>query len=446
MKVMSARLARRWEIYGAVLIFLGLFYWLFRHVVSLLEVSKGHREASWIYVFAFGLLLVQVILCYFEKTYKTTAEQQAKLDEASLVVNVPVYNEDPSALQSCLNSLMNQSRVPDLIFVVDDGSTVDYSDTQEWFEQAATEASVAFKWERQPNAGKRHAQGRTVRATPEADFYLTIDSDAILDYHACEEGLKPFVNPEIHSVAGVVMVSNRVNLLTKMSDLWFVLGQLVDRSSMSAVGSVLVNSGCIAFYRGEMLRKNLDGYLNEYFFGRAVELSDDSMLTIYALMEGKAVQQPTAFAFTLMPENYSHHRRQYLRWMRGAFIRAWWRFKYLPLTSPSYWLHLFGWVQMALSTLVFSVLFIYTPTVAPEMLPYFVVVPIIVGYGQGLRYFMIKRSDMNLWSQFGIFLMTPVIVLYGFFVLRMLRFYAIATCRQAGWGTRQTVELAQEAV
>jgi hyaluronan synthase len=242
-------------------------------------------------------------------------------------------------------------------------------------------------------------------------------------------------------VAGIVLVSNRTNLLTRLSDLWFMVGQLIDRSSMSSMGAVLVNSGVLALYRGDLLRDNLDAYLNEYFFGRKVELSDDSMLTIYALLKGKAVQQQTAFSFTMMPEKYSHHRRQYLRWMRGAFIRTWWRFRYLPVNKLAYWLHFAGWMQMALSTVTFTVLFVLTPVHHPEVVPLFLAVPILVGYGQALRYFMVKRSDMTTKEQIGTYLMMPIVVLYGFFVLRFFRFYAIATCLNVGWGTRQKVEL-----
>lgn len=394
---------------------------------------------------AFVLLCLQMILCFKERPYQTTPEQQAELDKAQLVVNVPVYNEDAIALRECLGSMFNQIRKPNLIYVVDDGSDpekVDYGPVREWFEQMGREHGVETRWDRQSNAGKRHAQGRTIANTPDADFYLTVDSDAMLTQDSILEGLKPFADPRVQSVAGVVLVRNRVNVLTWMTDLWFVVGQLVDRSSMSSVGSVLVNSGALAFYRGPLLRDNLDGYLHEEFFGRRIETSDDSLLTIYALDVGRAVQQPTSFAFTLMPEKWSHHRRQYLRWMRGAFIRSFWRFRYLPLRTPAYWLHFIGWVQMAMATLTFIVFFVYTPVVAPQVIPYLMIIPILVSYGQATRYFMLKREDTPLWRQIQVWLATPLLTVYCFFVLRFLRFYAMATCLKTGWGTRQSVEVA----
>jgi hyaluronan synthase len=418
-----------------------LLFWSILHVRLGSEIWHGQTTAfAGVYMITFGLVTVEMVLCCIERPYRVTRAQRAKLDRLHVVVNVPVYNEEPAALMRCLASMLRQSRPPQHVDVVDDGSTVDYADVRARFEAAAAEAGVSTRWTRQHNGGKRSAQGRTVVATPEADIYVTVDSDAELDRDAISEGLKPFIDPRVQSVAGVVLVRNRVNVLTWFTDLWFTVGQLVDRSSLSSVGGVLVNSGALALYRAGLLRDNLDGYLNETFFGRRVELSDDSLLTIYALSEGRAVQQPTAFALTLMPETLSHHRRQYLRWMRGAFIRSWWRFRYLPLRSWPYWMHFAGWMQMVFATITFGVFFVYTPVVQPSMIPLLLVVPFLVGYGQALRYFLVRRSDTVWWQQLAMFLVTPVLTVYSFFVLRALRYYAMATCLKVGWGTRAQVE------
>jgi hyaluronan synthase len=441
---MSARYQPRAVLFLGALLAGVLALWALHHALALSRALSGESNQFFaVFFLAFLLLVWQMVLSFLERPHVVDAEERARLDAARLVVNVPCYNEDPEALRQCLASMLAQTRRPDVVHVVDDGSSVDYDAVRRWFCEAAPQAGIEAVWVRQDNAGKRRAQGVTVRANPDADFYLTVDSDAVLDPRAVEEGLKPFADARVQSVAGVVMLANvRRNFLTRASELWFVVGQLIDRSAMSAMGGVLVNSGALAFYRGSLLRRHLDGYLNETFFGRPVELSDDSMLTIYALTEGRAVQQPTSFAFTLMPERYGHHRRQYIRWMRGAFIRSWWRFKYLPLGSYAYWTHLLGWVQMALSTGTFLTFFVYVPlAVDPGLLPYFLVVPLLVGYGQSLRYFTVRREDMSRWEHVQIYLLTPVVAMYSFFVLRLLRYYAIATCRRTGWGTRQQVEL-----
>jgi hyaluronan synthase len=370
-------------------------------------------------------------------------------------------------LTAGLRTLLHQTRRPNSIIVVDDGSTkVDYTHVEAWFVEAAEEVGIRVQWIRQANGGKRSAQATGVLATPEADIYLTVDSDALLDREALAEGMRPFADERIQSVAGIVVALNNryswktdrpgssaagrlvknvgADLLCRMTDLWFVVGQLVDRSAMSSMGGVLVNSGPLALYRAPVVRDNLDGYLNETFFGRRVEFSDDSMLALYARHRGRTVQQPSAFAFTLMPETFSQHKRQYMRWMRGAFIRSWWRFRYLPLHSYAYWGHLIAWVQMALSTVIFVALFIVWPVQDQRYLaawPYLLAVPVLIGYGQALRYLSVQRNDQSIVSQLATFLLSPVATVYAFTALRLMRWWAMLTPLKTGWGTRENVEV-----
>jgi hyaluronan synthase len=467
-RVFRAEIIRRRAILVGTLIFVALAGWAYRHVYATIAAIHGHGATfGVVYTISFLLLTWQMMLAFLERPHVVTRQQQLQLDGLHVAASVPVFNEDPTALRRGLESLLLQTRPLNTIYVVDDGSKLpqfggpDYSSVKKWFLAEAASQSVRGEWVRQINGGKRSAQGRMVVDTPEADVYLTLDSDSLLDPTAVDEALKPLANPEIYSVAGVVFNLNNTGrkctpskklirrvehvLVARVSSLWFLVGQLVDRSAASTFGAVLVNSGPLALYRASVLRDNLDGYLNEKFFGRSVELSDDSMLTIYALMKGKAVQQPTAFSFSLMPETVQHHIRQYVRWMRGAFIRTFWRFRYLPLSGWAFWSHTLGWAQMGVSTMIFIFLFIVAPARHPQLienLPFLVIIPISIGLGQALRTLLIQRNDESLWSQLLTVALAPLTFLWSFFVLRIVRWYAMATCLKTGWGTRQNVEIA----
>jgi hyaluronan synthase len=126
--------------------------------------------------------------------------------------------------------------------------------------------------------------------------------------------------------------------------------------------------------------------------------------------------------------------------MRGAFIRTWWRYKYLPLNNYAYWGHLLGWIQMVLSTGIFIMLFVIGPANG-QFNPYYIIVPVLVGYGQNLRYLTFRRRDESLRSQVFTWLLSPVASLWAFFVLRGVRWYAMSTCLKTGWGTREDVEI-----
>jgi len=162
------------------------------------------------------------------------------------------------------------------------------------------------------------------------------------------------------------------------------------------LGAVLVNSGPLAAYRAAVVRDNLDSYLNETFLGRAVAFPDDSMLTLFAQLAGRTVQQPTAVVLSAMPETVSHYLRQYVRRMRGSFIRSWWRFRYLPMRRVAFWLHAATWLQMVTSTLLFGCLFILAPATATVVTPVLLVVPLTIGLAQGLRYLTVVRCEEKL--------------------------------------------------
>ncbi|MFJ1653467.1 glycosyltransferase [Streptomyces sp. NPDC088337] len=419
---------------------------------------NGARLAA-VWAVTFLLLAAQTVMYHCERPRRVTPRARRQLDALHAAVLLPVYNEDEGYLRLALESMLAQTRRPDSVHVVDDGSgvrdqdgniiqVIDYADVRAWWTQAARVAGITTTWQRTTNSGKRHAQAAGVAAGPDADVYVTVDSDSCLAPTALEEILLPFAKARVQSVAGIVLATNaRTNLLTRVTDLWFTTGQLTDRSALSAMGAVLVNSGPLAAYRAGVVRDNLDSYLNERFMGRPVMFSDDSLLTLYALLRGRAVQQPTAVAFTALPERAKHFGRMYMRWMRGSTIRSVWRFRYLPLTSWAYWAHLLRWFQVALSTVVIGWLLIVEPAVYGHTPPAsFLVVPFLIGWAQALRYVSVARSDDTLPGRLATWLLMPLAVIGSWTVLRFMRWYGVATCARTGWGTRQNgaeVALAQ---
>jgi len=389
------------------------------------------------------MLAIQVLLYSAERPRRASRRNRRYLDTLKVAILVPLYNEDPYVVQSSILSMLQQTRPPQHIVVIDDGSTqVYYSPLAAWAQETAASRGITLVWQRTPNGGKRHAQVVGARLAPDADVYVTVDSDTMLDARALEQLLLPMADDKVQSVAGVVVAANsQRNLLTRFTDVWFVCTQLVDRSALSVVSSVLVNCGGLAAYRAPILRDNLDGYLNETFFGRPVPFSDDSLLTTYAKLRGRTVQQPSAICFSMMPDRLSHHLRQYLRWMRGSTIRSWWRFKYLPFRSVAYWAHVMNWVETVLGGCVFLVLYLWYPFVVHQISPVILVVPILIGYAHALRYLVIARSDVKLRSQLVNWLLSPVATLWAFFVLRPLHWFGAFTCMRTGWGTRRVVEV-----
>ena len=198
----------------------------------------------------------------------------------------------------------------------------------------AVSEECRFHLVRQVNAGKKRAQWRTFSGDP-ADVFITLDSDTVLEVNAIHEGLKPFADRRVHSVAGLELAWNHDwNLLTRLNSARQLTWQLVTCSSQNVLrGNVLINRGTFALYRGNMMRDVLSSYVGETLWGKTIKLGDDTFLTLMALCRGRAVQQPSAVCLAMYPDNLSHHIRQWTRWMRGTTLRTLWRLRYLRFTS-----------------------------------------------------------------------------------------------------------------
>jgi hyaluronan synthase len=436
---------------GALLaaLLVGLFTtWALWHAAATVRAFTGHGSPLALTFTATFLLMWWVPLSWFERPAGERPRHGPHSRRGSgkpvVTVQIPVYNEDPATLRACLRSLLAQTRLPDKVLLVDDGSSVDYTQVKAWWLHAAAQAGIFRTWQRTENRGKRHAQMH-VLAHDDADIYVTLDCDSVLDPRAIEEGLKPFRDTRVTSVAGMVVVWNmRRNALTYLTCLLYTPFTRGFRSAQSMLGRVMVNSGTLAFLRADIVRKYAGSYENEQFRGRPMQMNDDSMLTFYALLEGRAVHQPSSIAFTIVPEGFSHYARQQMRWMRGTFIRTLWWFRYLPVSDAAWWMPLFELVQIFMSVAVALAVALGKPQGVSwwDLASSTVLVGLGLNYLVSLRYFCVRRSDEPWWLALAVFLAAPLAGAWRFLILRPMVLFAMATCwRIQSWGTRAQVEV-----
>ena len=211
--------------------FVCIAFWVSRHILSFSRSSPGTGHGgvlavTWALLAAF--VIINLILAWTERPITVTERQQRQLNHLMVTVNVPVYNEDPDALRLMISSLFAQSRLPNRIQIVDDGSAYDYSAVIDEFKSmAAFFPSVDASWIRTRNGGKRRAQAVTFGSDPLANVFVTLDSDTVLDPAAIEEGIKPFADRRVSSVAGVLLTLNAShNLFTRLTDTWLTAFQM----------------------------------------------------------------------------------------------------------------------------------------------------------------------------------------------------------------------------
>lgn len=385
-----------------------------------------------IWILTFLVPSATLFISWLDRPYKVTPRQQQQLDSLFVAVAVPVYNEDAELLDRCLWSLVNSTRPPQEIHVVEDGPSGDYAVLREhWL------TIPGVRWSRLPeNRGKKHAQSAVFTSCPEADIFVTVDSDTTLAPNAIDEGLKPFANPRIASVAGIEEIYNkRANWLTLTCSVRNSVSQLIAWSTQSVFGDVLINRGTFALYRAYIIREIIPAYLGETFLGRPVKLGDDSALTLFAKAHGKTVQQVTAFCLPMYPENLSHHFRQWLRWARGGSVRNYWRIRYLSPRSWSWWWIVFGLYYIPVSAIV-PVLYIVTWPSSAKVVGYIGVLMISWAYAVSPRSLCVHREGESRLFRYGSMLLYPAGIIWTSVVLRPIRIYGICTWFNQGWVTR----------
>jgi hyaluronan synthase len=413
--------------------------------VFLHRMALGHfyPHRAWTYAVwavSLGFVLSQLILSWWQRPFTVTNAQSALLDGLAVAAVVPCYNEDPAILDRTIYSLFSQTRQIDVVIVVDDGSTSDYTDVRTRWQ--AHDSGTKFIWIRQANQGKKHAQAAAFQAVPNADIYATMDSDSALEHRAIEEGLKPFAAADVVSVAGLEIAYNlKTNLLTRAMGARSLAFQLFTMSAQSvAGGNVVINPGAFSLYRGWLIHRILPAYISEKFFGVPVTLGDDTALTLFALLHGRAVHQPTAVSMPVYPETLSHHLRQWTRWMRASTIRTLWRIRYLPVRSYAWWFVVYQQYAFFASAAVSLAVLLAWPATRNLVFASgaaLVAWPLAVA----LRLATVSRSDQRWPSWLGSVALLPLAALWYLLVLRQIRFYGMATCHRQGWVTRTKVEV-----
>ncbi len=397
-----------------------------------------YRLLTVLWTVTFAAVGLQWLLSWLERPYTVTPEQQAGLDRLKVTVTVPVYNEAPEIVDRTVYSLLTQARLPERVQVVDDGSAVDYTEVKTWWEQHH-DPRVDFSWVGKPNGGKKSAHALTFRGDHTADIFITVDSDTCLEHNAIREGLKPFADHRVQSVAGIELAANHSqSLLVKLKSVNTLVWQFITCSAQNvAGGNVLVNRGTFALYRADLIHDTVDAYVGETFFGHPVMLGDDSMLTTFALGRGRAVQQPTAACFAMYPETFSHTMRQWIRWMRGSSVRNVWRIRYLPVWSWGWWFTVLPtWWFFAFVALLGAVIVDWRH--ARGFAISVLYVGAVWGWLVAVRMFAIRRSDQRWLDRLEAYFLVPFAMAWMTVVLRPIRLYGIATCFRQGWVTRES--------
>jgi len=403
----------------------------------------GVSEANQAFAAVFMLLFSWFTL-RFSAANVAEPDSDDEGDELFVSVIVPVFNEEPELLRRGLESISSQTRPPDRVWVIDDGSSI--PDCARLARQWAAEQSdngLDVRVVVLPhNSGKRRALIEAFKNDSGADIFFTIDSDTILDAHAIEQGLMPFRSPQVFAVAGVLFGHNRdQNLLTRLVEMEFTCGFLVNRAAMSRFDSVLVTCGSLAAYRAEICREHVKDLLDETFLGAPVVNGDDRKLTQFALQKGKTLLQESCTGRVALPQSLSHLFRQRTRWSTSFYRGTIFMLRTMPMNRAAFWLTLSHAGIFCLQALVLLGVIIFGSTIG--WLNLAVILAAIAVPGMVVRhrrYWSSPGVNRSTVSMLEFLTLSPLSSLMSVLVLIPARYYALFHLRSNQWGTRRVVE------
>lgn len=356
-------------------------------------------------------------------------------------VIIPVHNEDPRVFAQLMEALDAQTRLPDKVHFVDDHSGTNECQKlfDDWSKRTPIRELQYSYLERQMH--KRRAQARAFLADTAAEVYVTVDSDTVLDKRAVEEVIKPFYEARVMAVAGLLLgLNQKTNLLTRLVDLSFVSSFTNGRAAWSAVKSVAVSCGGLAAYRGSVVRKYQEEYVNQKVGSNTIPTGDDRMMTGYGALEGWTIYQESAVGYTLLPENIGHLTRQRIRWWRSFFWGGYWLICRFPISRLIWWLVVWQFVSFVLFSIIFPIVLIIHPIMSGDFPWEFFLYIFLLSYVRPIRYLSVKREDLSFRQQLGIYALSPLSTLLQMYLSNALQYVGLFTMTKSGWGTRGKVE------
>ncbi|MFN0262262.1 glycosyltransferase [Tepidamorphus sp. 3E244] len=262
------------------------------------------------------------------------------------------HNEENS-IERVVRAIREQTRAPDEIIVVSDGS----GDKMMERMQALLAAGLIHGYHGTDlRAGKAAATNLSLRYAT-GDVVVNIDSDCTFDRHALENIVAPLADPSVGAVSGNISVRNaHVGLLTMMQSIEYLIGLSLEKHAADFREQVVCASGAFAAFRATAL---------DQIQGLDVGGGEDLDVTLRLRKAGWRIRfAHDAVSYTEVPETWRALVNQRLRWDRDA-LRLRFR-KHLRVLSP--FSPDFRWSELlpALDYLVFQL-------AAACMLPFYVI-------------------------------------------------------------------------
>ena len=219
---------------------------------------------------------------------------------------LPAYNEEKTISKSIERGLNQNYKGNIEIIVIDDGST---DKTYQIAKKYADEYNNVKIIQHEENKGKSHALNAGF-AEAKGDISIISDTDSILAPDLVSKMVPHFKDPKVGMVAGMIVIENEKNLLTRLQQIEYLFTQMIIRFCQSSHRNVLICPGAATAVRTHIAKRIL-------LTDRTV--AEDADFTFSVWKDGwKISQEPEALSYTEAPENFKGLLNQRKRWFYGS--------------------------------------------------------------------------------------------------------------------------------
>lgn len=221
-------------------------------------------------------------------------------------VTIAGHNEEDS-IERCVLALHEQSRVPDEIIVVSDGSTDRTPEKLRRLQEAGliTEGHCT-QLRSGKSAGVNLAASRT-----SGDIIVNVDCDCTFDRDAIKRMLEPFADPRVGAVVGNIVPRNaNHSLVTEFQAIEYLISISQGKQASDLTGQVSCISGAFGAFRRQ-------AFLG--VGGLDAGGGEDLDVTLSLRKAGwRMAFAPDAICYTDVPDNLGALVRQRFRWERDS--------------------------------------------------------------------------------------------------------------------------------
>jgi biofilm PGA synthesis N-glycosyltransferase PgaC len=229
----------------------------------------------------------------------------------TLTAIVPAYNEAETVAET-VRSLLEQTRPPDQVVVIDDCSTDDTAEVA-----AAAGATVIRPPE---NTGSKAGAQSFALEQVTTELVMAVDADTTLELDAVEKLLEALEDERVAAACGFVLPRHVRTMWERGRYVEYLLAFSFFKRVQDSFGKPLISSGCFSVYRTAELRA-AGGWST-----RTMAEDMDLTWTLYR-SDHRVRFVPEAVSYPIEPHNFEFMGKQLRRWSHGFVqnVRLHWR-------------------------------------------------------------------------------------------------------------------------